>query len=310
MEKSLNKKIKIDSFNRVTILALTIILALQVLTSLAEDKISSVTEAFNGVPKVTINITELDNTGQLIYCGVDIAVFWDPDKDGKFTVVPDDSKVKRLITTNTNITFDLGPISTYKKGVQHKLAMRTLYVPTGTKQEPIVIADFDNGNEGWVEIPGTLFIPTYFINPIDNPYIKHTEKWNDNRNEYNLTKSNIGQEESIRSEGVFWSGEKFVLNIETAEIVSGVAVTILDDNKDTYKTILTTYEENKNVSGAAIYKGELWDKSMFNKWGNYIPKTLKFKLEILDSKEQVLEEKFIEAVVDNRDFYYRSRRQF
>ena len=191
--------------------------------------------------------------------------------------------------------------------------MRTLYVPTGIKQEPIVIADFDNGKEGWVEIPGSLFIPTYFVNPEDNPYINHTQKWDENLNAYNVAKKSVNEINSVRSASTFWSGEKFMLHVETAEIVSGIHVTILDElnNKNQpYETVLTSHKINPNVSGGAIYEGELWDDSMFNKWGNYIPETLQFKLQILGADEEVLEEKTVPITMNNTDLFYRSRRQY
>lgn len=300
-------------FGRAVIVTLMIMLMSRIFISFAEELPIAEAIPFDGVPKATINITDLDDTGKLIYCGVDIAVFWDPDKDGRFVVVPDDSKIKRLITTNTNITFDLGPVSTFKKGVQHKLAMRTLYVPIGVKQEPIVIADADNGNDGWVEIPDSLFVPTYFINKPEDPYIKHTEKWDENRTGYNDVKIKNLKKDAVRGGGVFWSGEKLILNIETAEIVSGVAVSIEGErnaeNKK-YKTVLTEYKPSERISEGAIYTGELWEKSMFNKWGNYIPKELTVKMEILGSEGDILEERNVEIVMDNRDLYYRASRKY
>ncbi|QIB69789.1 hypothetical protein Ami103574_10860 [Aminipila butyrica] len=309
MEERIGKNFVKQRLAISVILTLVIMLLAQSISFALGDE----NDAYSGIPTVKLDLSGLDDSGKLIYCGIDVAVFWDPDNDGEFKVVPDDSKVKRIITTHKSIKLDLGDPKTYKKGIKHKLAMRTLYVPIGVKQEPIVIADADNGNDGWVEIPGTLFIPTYFINPVDSPYINHTEKWDENREKYNKVKEHLGQENKIRPAAVFWSGEKFILHVETSEVVSGVAVTILketNDKKQPYKTVLNKPEKHPTITGAAIYTGELWDESLFNKYGNYIPKTLKFRLDILSAEGEVMEEKFSEVTGDNTDLYYRSKKEY
>jgi hypothetical protein len=56
--------------------------------------------------------------------------------------------------------------------------MRTLYVPTGTEGNgsgDINIADTVT-QEGWVLIPNSEFIPTYFAVSNGDSIIRHTEK--------------------------------------------------------------------------------------------------------------------------------------
>jgi len=92
------------------------------------------TNPFHGTPKnAVLQVSNLDNSGGLIYVGVDFAVFEDGDKDGVFQAK--ENKVKRIITNHTTVTVGLGAASDYKKGVVHKLAMRTLYVPIGPKDQ-------------------------------------------------------------------------------------------------------------------------------------------------------------------------------
>ena len=265
-------------------------------------------DPFSGVPSnVVIRVSDLDESGTLIYVGVDLAVFQDEDKDGIFQVK--ENKVKRFITDHINITQDLGSPADYKKGVVHKLAMRTLYVPTGPEGEgtgEIVIADYDNGKEGWVLIPNSEFIPTYFASQDGNPFIRHTEKWDENRLKYNASKVAIDQETMVRAYGTFWSGEKFVLNIKTTEVIPAVRVSI----KDTEYTETLTVSET-TASGGGIYLGEIWDEELLNKWGNYLPKDLTFTIDAMDVDGVTVLETFdLPIVVDNRDLYYRTKKEY
>lgn len=263
--------------------------------------LGSIGNPYPGLPNANLKLSNLNSMGELIYCGIDIGVWEDPDKDGVFTIK--ERKARRYITTSKNITLDLGVISDYKMGVLHKLAMRTLYVPVGENQDLIVIADKNNGKDGWVEIPNSVFKPTYFVNKDDNPYIKHTEKWEDNRIAYNDSKQILGLEMIERSYNTFWSGEKFMINVETSEVVPTLKVSI---NGTKYSKIIPTA---KVTSEGALYAGELWDEDMFNAWGNYLPKELVFKIEVKE-EGKLLEEKEIQITVDNRDQFYRIKRGF
>lgn len=257
---------------------------------------------YKGFPKrVTLDLSDLDTSGSLIYVGVDLAVFQDEDDDGDFHVM--NGKVKRALSRHTNVTLDLGNPSDYKKGKLYKLAMRTLYVPTGTNNDTIVIADYDNGKQGWVLIPNTVFKPTYFASSDDNPYIQHTVKWEANRISYNTSKAVAGLSTMERSSDTFWSGEKFVLHIETNEAVPTIKVSIKDT---TYSKTLTA---TTITSGCAIYQGELWDEEMLNEWGNYIPKELTFTIAAMDG-DTVLETFDVPIIMDNRDLYYRNKKEY
>ena len=260
-------------------------------------------DPYEGFPeKITIRLANLDNGGDLIYVGVDLAVFQDEDEDGEFHAM--DGKVKRFLTTSTNITMDLGSISDYKKGKLYKLAMRTLYVPTGPDNDLIIIAEQDNGKDGWILIPNTVFKPSYFASQDGDPFIRHTVKWNANRVQYNTSKIAADLSAMTRSAGTFWSGEKFVLDIETTEVIPAVRVSIKDTD---YSETLTVSEIT--ASNGGIYVGELWDEDMLNKWGNYIPEELTFTIDAMDGTD-VLETFDVKLTVDNRDLYYRSKREF
>jgi hypothetical protein len=261
---------------------------------------------FRGLPsKAVLSVSGLDDSGELIYVGIDFAVFQDGDRDGVFTIK--EGKVKRFLTTHTTITVDLGSPAEYEKSVRHKLAMRTLYTPTGTEGNgtgEIIIADYSNGKEGWVLIPNSEFIPTYFAVPDGDSIIRHTEKWEENRQKYNESKIAAGLESMVRSSGVFWSGEKFMVDIQTTEEVPAVRVSI---NDSSYSTTLTA---SAVTTSGAIYRGELWNKDMLNKWGNYIPKELTFTVDAVDDSGIVLETLKTAILIDNRDLYYRVKKVY
>jgi len=263
-------------------------------------------EPFRGLPSnAVLSVSGLDDTGELIYVGIDFAVFQDEDKDGVFTVK--EGKVKRFLINHTTITVDLGSPEEYEKGVMHKLAMRTLYTPArpeGNGAGDIIIADYSNGREGWVPIPNSEFIPTYFADSNGDSIIRHTEKWEENRQKYNASKIAAGLESMVRPYGVFWSGEKFMIDIQTTEEVAAIRVSIKDSS---YSTTITS---DAATSSGAIYRGELWNEAMLNKWGNYIPKELTFTVNAVDDSGTVLETLETVALIDNRDLYYRVKKAY
>ena len=263
-------------------------------------------DLFRGLPEnAVLSVSELDDTGELIYVGIDFAVFADGDKDGVFTVK--EGKVKRFITNHTTITIDLGSSAEYEKGVMYKLAMRTLYVPTGPEGNgsgEIIIADYSNGKEGWILIPGSEFIPTYFAVSDGDSIIRHTDKWEENRQRYNESKIAAGLGSMVRPYGVFWSGEKFMIDIQTTEEVPAVRVSMKDSS---YSTTITA---DAVTTSGAIYRGELWNKDMMNKWGNYIPKELTFTVDAVDDSGAVLETFETAILIDNRDLYYRIKKAY
>ncbi len=262
-------------------------------------------DPFRGLPSnVVLSVSGLDDTGELIYIGIDFAVFADGDKDGIFTVK--EGKVKRFLTNHTTITIDLGSPAEYEKGIRHKLAMRTLYIPTGPEgdEAEIIIADYSNGREGWILIPNSEFIPTYFSVSDDDTIIRHTEKWEENRQNYNESKIAAGLESMVRPYGVFWSGEKFMIDIQTTEEVPAVRVSIKDSS---YSTTITA---NSVTTSGAIYRGELWNKDMMNKWGNYIPQNLTFTVDAMDGSGAVFETLETAILIDNRDPFYRIKKAY
>lgn len=268
---------------------------------------------FKGVPKVTLELANLDESGDLIYFGIDFAVFSDPDGDGIFTVV--DGKVKRFITSYKNMTIDLGASSGYKKGVPHKCAMRTLYVPVGTRQEPIIIANQGNGKDGWVEIPNSDFIPTYFAKQT-SALIEHTDRWDKNRTAYNTGKENAGLAIEKRAYNTFWSGEKLLVYLETNEQVPKIRATlqgIYKANGDKYIQNLGLKSVNPNITGGGIYTGEIWDAGMVNKWGNHTAKDVSVTFDIVSGSgitEEILETSKTTITFDNRQLFYRPYRKY
>ena len=258
--------------------------------------------AYSGIPKLNITLSQIDESDSLIYTGIDAALFWDDDKDGIFTAVPNDYMVKRILTSSLSFTFDLGNSTEYKKGIRYRMAIRTLYYSVGSTPETILIADYNNGYEGFVLLPESEFVPTYFASS-NNGYIKHTANWENNRKKYNLQKESINSNEK-RGYDVFWPGEKLKIEVETTEVVEKIKVT-MDVENEKYETKLSDYENSLEVSGGAIYKGSLWDKDMINKWGNYVPESAIVSIDIVGKEGEVLESRKAEIIFENRQMYFR-----
>lgn len=257
---------------------------------------------YNGIPKINIFLNQIDESDGLIYAGIDAVLFWDDDKDGIFTVVPNDSVIKRIMTNSLNFSFDFGKNSEYKKGIRYRIAIRTLYYSVGCNPEIILISDFDNGHDGFVIIPESEFIPTYFASS-NNEYIKHTKNWESNRKGYNRQKEEAGSNEK-REYDVFWPGEKLEIEVETTEVVEKIKVSILVKSKK-YETQISSYEDSLKITGGAIYKGCLWNKEMINKWGNYAAQPALINIAVVGKNGEILESKVAEIIFDNRQLYFR-----
>lgn len=253
-------------------------------------------EPYYGIPLVTLQLKDLDASGDLIYIGIDFGVFADKDGDGNFSCV----KAQRFLTRSVNITIDLG--TGYEKAVKHKCAYRVLYVAAGVSQDEIIIADFSNGKEGWISLEGTHFVPSYFVGGVANA-VTHTAIWTENRESYNA-KNPLTQ----RTSGVWWSGEKFVLDFTLNDAIDKVTVGI--EGYPEYTAVFTTASAVREIAPGKYYydyDGEIFDSSMINKWGNYVPQKLTFVFTISDSGGNKLEEKTVDIFVDNRYSYFRVR---
>jgi len=86
--------------------------------------------------------------------------------------------------------------------------------------------------------------------------------------------------------------------------VAAIRVSIKDSS---YSTTITS---DAATSSGAIYRGELWNEAMLNKWGNYIPKELTFTVNAVDDSGTVLETLETVALIDNRDLYYRVKKAY
>lgn len=257
---------------------------------------------YSGIPELKITLSQIDESDSLIYTGIDAALFWDDDKDGIFTAVPNNRMVKRILTRSLMFTFNLGNSTEYKKGIRYRMAIRTLYYSVGSTPETILIADYNNGYEGFILLQESEFVPTYFASS-NNEYIKHTANWENNRKAYNRQKESIGSNEK-REYDVFWPGEKLKIEVETTEVVEKIKVR-MDVGNEKYETELSEYEDSSVVTGGAIYKGSLWDKDMINKWGNYVPESAIVSIDIVGKEGEILESRKAELIFDNRQMYFR-----
>jgi hypothetical protein len=143
--------------------------------------------------------------------------------------------------------------------------------------------------------------------------VYHTDEWDGNRKKYNVSlfgeefNQRVSYEEYFamkvprkRGTNVFWSGERFLLSAEVAGTPERVTVEIPEAAG--YQTLLTA-TGTKNPQGETIYRGELWDKSMLNRWGKSKPRqiTFRFTAEYEGGVEKIYEET---VIVDNTtDFW-------
>ncbi len=126
-------------------------------------------------------------------------------------------------------------------------------------------------------------------------FVNHTDQWDINRKKYNLKRFDDEVNRSMllrdylalktprkRGTNVFWSGEKFMLQSETEGNPTKVTVRILTedskgDNINTDYSTQLTNTGSKTALGAEIWKGNLWENSMINKWGRKTPEALNFQ---------------------------------
>lgn len=252
---------------------------------------------YTGIPTVTLRLSDIDSSGNLIYVGIDFGVFADNAGNGTYSCV----RAKRFFANSTNISVDLG--TEYEKGVKHKCAYRILYITAGQRQDDIIIANWDNGKEGWIPLDESLFVPSYFVGGVANA-VTHTAIWTANREVFN-EKSAFG----IRTSGTWWSGEKFILYFTLNDDVAKVKVTI--DGYPEYSATFTTASAIREISSGKYhydYDGEIFDSSMINRWGNYVPQKLTFIFSILDNEGNILEEQTSDVFVDNAHSYFRVRK--
>ncbi|HZK01758.1 MAG TPA: hypothetical protein VFC96_02730 [Anaerovoracaceae bacterium] len=143
--------------------------------------------------------------------------------------------------------------------------------------------------------------------------VYHTDEWDRNRKKYNLKffgqefnkKISLSEYLAIkaprkRGTNVFWSGERFVLTANVGGNPSKVTAEI--KGYPTYKTTLSK-TGSWNSSDEIVYKGELWDKNMINKWGRNKPLELTFifRAEYSGGMAKTFEEKVI--VDSNTDYW-------
>ena len=116
--------------------------------------------------------------------------------------------------------------------------------------------------------------------------INHTDEWDRNRKRYNLAlfgdeyNTEVSYPEYTamkaprkRGTNVFWSGERFLLSADVAGKPQKVTAEII--GMPDYKTELTS-AGGKNPQGETIYNGELWDRTMINRWGKNSPQQVRF----------------------------------
>lgn len=147
--------------------------------------------------------------------------------------------------------------------------------------------------------------------------VNHTDQWDQNRKKYNMKK--FGEEvnseiplaiylkmEEPRKRGtnVFWSGEKFILEAAIGGTPQKVTTEIVGYNS--YNVALKTTGE-KNGKGEVIYKGQLWNQSMINKWGRKEPQPLTFRFTATYTGNQVKTHD-VQIIVDSKQDYWQLHR--
>lgn len=148
-------------------------------------------------------------------------------------------------------------------------------------------------------------------------YVNHTDQWNQNRKKYNLKwfsqEFNVlisfqdylkQQEPRTRGTNVFWSGEKFMLQAAVGGAPNKVTSQIQE-----YPAYITAMKSTgrKNAQNETIYTGELWDKSMINKWGRKAPQPLNFRF-TATYDGGVVKTHDVVVIVDSKQDYWQLHR--
>lgn len=124
--------------------------------------------------------------------------------------------------------------------------------------------------------------------------VGHTEKWDGNRNDYNSNCSPGNRRDS----DTFWSGEKFILTAEVTSADRPSAVTA-EIEGTSYKTAL--------IFEGGAWRGELFDRSMIDRWGRSGMDRLTFLFTASADGRQVTAR--VEVFVDDRDNYWEMHRK-
>lgn len=122
---------------------------------------------------------------------------------------------------------------------------------------------------------------SYNRTDFENAAIKHTAKWEENRQEYNEIGVN-------RPANTFFAGEKFIIDVTFTTDSSGS----YDDSKTLKKVSIndTSYSTNiieTSQNGTTVKQtAVLWDNSMIKKWGDGKKHTVTFTLEFNDGTKR------------------------
>ncbi len=148
--------------------------------------------------------------------------------------------------------------------------------------------------------------------------VHHTDRWDENRKKYNIAKFGNEIREAFsytdymamkeprkRGTNVFWCGEKFMLLSEVAGSPTKVTCSI----KGTRYSVNMENTGRKNGIGEAVYEGEIWDKTMMNRWGNRKPEKLIFVFTAYYSGG-ITKTHEVYVIVDNTDSYWKLHRAF
>lgn len=156
-------------------------------------------------------------------------------------------------------------------------------------------------------------------------FVNHTDQWDENRKRYNLKRFSEEVNRPMvlsdyiamatprkRGTNVFWSGEKFMLQSETEGKPWKVDVQILTVNAQGNRKstgYLTEFSNTgrKTASGAELWEGNLWEKSMINKWGRKNPEQLIFIFTAYYSSGMTKVNEVL-IIIDSRQDYWQLHR--
>ncbi len=143
-------------------------------------------------------------------------------------------------------------------------------------------------------------------------FVKHTDKWNNNRKSYNTAKFKKAFDNGVsfgeylkltkprpRFFNVFWSGEIFKLTARVKGKPKKVLCKIEGDNN----LYVVLHKKNNE------FIGELWNKNMPGRWGNKNPELLKFRFtaEYEGGKKK---EDTVNIIMDSNRDYWDFHRKF
>lgn len=128
--------------------------------------------------------------------------------------------------------------------------------------------------------------------------VEHTPKWEENKNAFNRYWMEQGENQRIRTEDTFWSGEKFIVKANVNGKKQPTFVNV---------EIIGTEFSGRLMKTNDGYQGEIFAPAMINRWGQEKPEKLSFRF--FAKTDGVQYEDIQQITVDDLEKYWLMHRK-